>query len=466
MNKILKTSILGLAFVVPVFMAGDASATEQINEIHISSHAESAQVGKLLPFDVVADPGYISAEDYGSNTSWSHWEEGVDNAWHGFGDEEPTAVQDGKTHYALRVLVTADEGYVFSDNPTILFTKGDSEGSEDYTNRGYSTFTPNEGNTDGYVYIDLGYATTTENSDTFFDVTYDFNGGATFDGEEVYVKHMASVAPALSIETLIECFDYSAEEDECHPLDVYRGKELDYVTVNGERHDLGEGDGYMLDRNTTIVYYWSDAEPNREAKDEAGNSISFYEPEARRENYTLTIESRNLNMTDEELEEIGWGEMKAFYELGKNTLIGLVGDEGDILTYMEIRVCDATPGEDYCPDDGPFTVRLKLSDDMKGYDIYKLMYADINIDEGSGELISAESEVPIVCDLDGDDYVVCVLPHLSGYALIGFNETAAPNTGVMTSSRETSSESIILAIIVATTFISAGAFIIVSESRR
>ena len=462
MNKILKTSILGLAFVAPKFMAGNAFAAEQIDEIHISSHAESAQAGRLMSFDAVADPDYITAEDYGSNTNWSYWEEGVDNAWHGFGSEEPTAVQDGKTHYALRILVTADEGYVFSDNPNIFFTKGDSEVGEDYTNRGYSTFTPNEGNTNGYVYIDLGYAAEPagEGEEPVFAVTYDFNGGATFNGEGTYTTHSVAVAPALSVETLIECFDYDAEANECHPLDVYRGKELDYVTVNGEQHDLGEGDGYMLNQDTTIVYYWSDADPNKVAEDEAGNSISFYDPEENRE-YELLVQTVSLNMTDKELEAIGMD--KEEYELGKGTIMSLVGDEGDVLAYMEILVCDANPEEDFCPHDGPFTVRLKLPDNARGYDFYKLMFVDMDI-SAEGEVV-ADSEEAITCDLDGD-YIVCVLPHLSGYVLIGSNETSAPNTGVMTSSREAASESIILAIIVATAFISAGVFIVVSESRR
>ena len=458
MNKILKSCVLGLAVIAPAFIASDAFAAEQINEIHISSHAESAQAGKLMPFDAAVDPSYITAEDYGSNTNWARWEEGADSSWHGFGSEEPIAVQDGKTHYALRILVTADEGYVFSDSPTIRFTKGDSEDSEDFTNRGYSMFTPNEGNTNGYVYIDLGFATEPagEGEEPVFTVTYDFNGGATFNGEETYTTHSVAVAPALNADTLIECFDYDAEANECHPLDVYRGKELEYVTVNGERHDLGDDDGYLLNKDTTIVYYWIDHEPNKVAEDEAGNSASFYEPNEERE-FTLQIYPYSFSMTDEELEEMGID--RAEYEAGKAIVLDAVGEYGDTLAYIEFEIC--ATDEDYCVHDGPIDVKLRLSDDMKGHNIYKLVFVDI-IDDGAEVIV----DDPVICELDETgDYILCTLPHLSGYALVVSDE-GAPNTGVLGKIREGFSESIVLAVIVATAFVSAGIFLIVSETRR
>ena len=141
----------------------------------------------------------------------------------------------------------------------------------------------------------------------------------------------------------------------------------------------------------------------------------------------LEVETVNLNMTDAELEEIGMG--KEEYELGRSAIVGVVGDQGDVLAYFEILVCDANPEEDFCPHDKQFTIRLKLSDEMKGYDTYKLMYVDLSM-TADGD-VNVEHEDPIVCEIDGD-YIVCVLPHLSGYALIGANEeggTDSPDTG-------------------------------------
>jgi hypothetical protein len=270
-----------------------------------------------------------------------------------------------------------------------------------------------------------------EIGENVFTITYDFNGGATFGGEETYEEQSAGYVPSLNNYTLVECFDFIELEEggtECHPLDVEPGYELDYVTVNDERHDLGEDDAYELNQDTTIVYYWKAKEPNKTSEDGNGNSITYYDEDEERE-FSLTVDTVTLDMTDEELEEIGMP--TEIYELGKSTVLSIVGDQGDTLAFLSIEACDANPNEDFCPHNWPFTLRLKLSDDMKGYSIYKLMYVDINI-SGEGELISADSEDAVICELDGDDYIVCQMPHLSSYALIGSNEEEeeedAPNT--------------------------------------
>jgi len=270
-----------------------------------------------------------------------------------------------------------------------------------------------------------------ELGENVFTITYDFNGGATFGDEGTYEKHSVGLAPFLNNYTLVDCFEEARigeDEVECHPLDVEPGYELDYVTVNDERHNLGEDDAYELNQDTTIIYYWKAKEPNKTSEDGNGNSITYYDEDEQRE-LTLTVETVTLDMTDEELEEMGMP--KEIYELGKNTVLSIVGDQGNTLAFLNIEVCDANPEEDFCPHNWPFTLRLKLSDDMKGYDTYKLMYVDINISD-EGELISADSEDAVVCEPDSDDYIICRMPHLSSYALIGSNEEEgeedAPNT--------------------------------------
>ena len=70
-----------------------------------------------------------------------------------------------------------------------------------------------------------------------------------------------------------------------------------------------------------------------------------------------------------------------------------------------------------------FKIRIKITDDIKGYDNYSLVYVDDNYD----------TEDPITLTVNGD-YLEGVLPHLSAYALMGDNnpvqdEIANPNTG-------------------------------------
>ncbi len=458
MSKYFK-GILGFAFVAAFFASGNAFATETINEIHISSHRSVVYEGELRNFDVASGTDHVQAEDYGSNTNWAQWGEGMES-WHGFGTETPSAVADGTTHYALRVLVTPEADYVISDNPTILFTKGDSEESENYTNVGRTTFSKNSDGS-GYVYLDLGTAEQ-EEPEPVFEVTYDFNGGATFRDEGTFVTHMVSVVPFLNDHNLITCIEYDREADECHYIDVKRGYTLDHVTVNGVLHDLSEGDAYELNQDTRIVYYWNAVEPNKEAEDGEGNSIAFYDENEERE-YNLSVKTYSFNMTEEELEQLD-EEDRAAYEMGKDAVVAIVGDEGQTLAYMEILVCDAKPGVDMCPHDGPFTVRLKLPEDAKGYDIYKLMYIDLYQTE-DGEFAS-EFEDPITCDLDSSDHIICVLPHLSGYALIGANDSKAPNTGVMTSNHDTLAESIFITVVAASALAFTGFYLIKKATNK
>lgn len=153
------------------------------------------------------------------------------------------------------------------------------------------------------------------------------------------------------------------------------------------------------------------------------------------------------------------------YNTGRSLILNAIGDNGDMLAYLEINVCEGAPREGEteprCAHQGPFTVKIKIPEGMTGYNIYKLMYADVNVDSDGAQITS---EDPIICDRE-EDYITCVLPHLSGYAMIGSNE-AAPDTGVMINSHEGISESIILAIVLAVAFISAGVFMVVYDVRR
>ena len=246
--------------------------------------------------------------------------------------------------------------------------------------------------------------------------------------------------------------------------DDYRFSPTFTATINGEVAEIEEYNSYS-DGTWVATYTLLEAVEGETytVSNEAGETITFVDGAEHDFEY-FGVQFASLSMTPAELEEIGMDEET--YNIGKNLIIDAVGDKGETLAYLEINVCEAEPHEDdevppYCAHEGPFTARIKIPEGMTGYNIYKVMYMDVNIDEDGA---SVETGDLIICDKDGD-YITCVLPHLSGYALIGSNESA-PNTGIVTNTHETISESIILAVTSATVFVFAGFFIITSKSRR
>ena len=314
-----------------------------------------------------------------------------------------------------------------------------------------------------------------ELNESVYTITYDFNGGATFEGKTTHTKRSVGVAPDLNYGSLVTCFDYVADLDECHSLDVLKGKELDHVTVNGEEHYLAPGDGYMLDSDTTIVYYWNDLEMDSYTVTDAnGNSITFDEAEGHE--YILEVNSFSFSMTDEELAAFDPPISREEYEAGKSAITDAVKDQGPVIAYFEIEVyeipvcgeegqpcmCEVEEVEVPCHDDvhqGPFEIKIKYTDNMAGFDAYKF----VNVDMANDGLVTVGDVVELTL-VDG--YLVGTIPHLSGYALIGSDEPNAPNTGAFTSLREIISEDSILTIVLATAFISAGAFLIIHDLRR
>lgn len=68
--------------------------------------------------------------------------------------------------------------------------------------------------------------------------------------------------------------------------------------------------------------------------------------------------------------------------------------------------------------EGPFTIKIKLTSEMKKYNTFKLMC--VNEDFSVGE--------PITLEVEGD-YLVGTLEHLSLYTLVGSNVEQVPKTG-------------------------------------
>ena len=281
-----------------------------------------------------------------------------------------------------------------------------------------------------------------ENPEPTFVMTFDFNGGATFDGKDTLTREGVSYAPILNEPFLISCIDYDAENDECHSLEIKKGKALDYVTVNGERHEVGEDYGFMFNKDTVIKYFWTDVElPSYTAESEGGDSITFDEEEGHE--FRLNVNKFSFSMTDEELAKIET--TREDYEAGKATITKAVEKYGPTILYIEIEVYDE---EDHPITQGPFDIKIKYTEDMAGYDSYKLVYIEMN---EQGKVVTVEEGATLTLDKTGK-FLVGTLEHLSGYALVGItNETddlpGAPDTGTFTN---TPSASISLLTIIGT----------------
>ena len=152
MKKILTT--LSLVLIVMLIPMINVKAEGTVDEIRIESAMTTVTEGALPQYTVTTTTEHITIEAYGSNTNWAQWPEGY-SSWHGFGTEEPTAVADDTTHYALRLSISLESGYTFGETPTIYFN------GTNVTNEGHTSIT--DFGTNGFVYIDLGTATAEAN---------------------------------------------------------------------------------------------------------------------------------------------------------------------------------------------------------------------------------------------------------------------------------------------------------------
>ena len=137
-------------------------------------------------------------------------------------------------------------------------------------------------------------------------------------------------------------------------------------------------------------------------EDANGNTITFNEIPDRE--YELTIVDY-LSYTKEEVIEMA-GITSEVYDEAIGIIKELASQEGTLISLFEISVVDKVDGHNIVQ--GPLTIRIKITDDMKNYNSFKLLYISDN------QVIEDIVELTI----DGD-YLVGTLPHLSQYVLVG-----------------------------------------------
>jgi len=131
-----------------------------------------------------------------------------------------------------------------------------------------------------------------------------------------------------------------------------------------------------------------------------GNGLSFKKEDGH--NYTLSFQNLT-SLTDEELKS-----MNVTKEEYNTTLVSITEktkEYGNLLALYSIIVTDENAEEVHS---GPFSVKIKLTEEMKKYNTFKLIYID---DEMNAKTV-------VELKIEGE-YLVGELPHLSNYALLG-----------------------------------------------
>ncbi len=168
----------------------------------------------------------------------------------------------------------------------------------------------------------------------------------------------------------------------------------------------------------TLNARWID---NNDLKDytvtnDDGNSISFTDEEGH--NYKLTMFDI-LSMSKEDLMAMNPGMTEDDYNNTMTLLDELASQTGSLLKLYEIEVYEdnATTGDTTELHEGPFQIKIKITDEMKEYNSFKLVY--LKNDFTLGEIVDLE--------IDGD-YLIGTVPHLSTYMLTGSTEVVNPST--------------------------------------
>lgn len=170
----------------------------------------------------------------------------------------------------------------------------------------------------------------------------------------------------------------------------------------------------------TLYARWID---NDDLKDytitnDDGNSISFTDEEGH--NYKLNMFDI-LSLSKEEIMAMDPTITEESYEQMIDLLKDITKSNGELLKVYEIEVFeDNTVTNDITSlHEGPFNVKIKLTDEMKKYDTFKLIY--LKNDFTLGEVVELTIE---------GDYAVGNVPHLSTYMLTGSitGTTNGPNT--------------------------------------
>lgn len=201
--------------------------------------------------------------------------------------------------------------------------------------------------------------------------------------------------------------------------------EKDGFTFGGWYEDQGLTIQFDFNRgiidDTDIYAKWIDNNNVQEYvfDDDKGNVISFLDEVGRRFVFSivdmLSIPKEDIVASDPEM-------TSELYDMVVNNIRKTSEAKGGkLISILQIEVIDldvTNPNDpNYYYTNGPFTIKLKITDEMKKYDSFQLAY--INDSFTAVDFIDMTIE---------GDYAVCTLPHLSVYSLIGNTTPESPKT--------------------------------------
>ena len=146
--------------------------------------------------------------------------------------------------------------------------------------------------------------------------------------------------------------------------------------------------------------------------DDKGNVISLTYEKNRELSFTMID---YLAFSPEDLETAGISQ--EFYDSAMKGIKNATKQHGTMLSFYEFQVEN---DDGFLIHEGPFNIKIKMTDEMKKYDIFKIVYIDVE------DNLATES--PITLTQEGG-YLVGTLEHLSTYALVGSNTPSSPQTG-------------------------------------
>ena len=143
--------------------------------------------------------------------------------------------------------------------------------------------------------------------------------------------------------------------------------------------------------------------------DDKGNVISLTYEKNRELSFTMID---YLAFSPKDLETMGMPQ--ELYDSMMEGIANATKQHGTLLSFYEIQVEN---DDGFLIHEGPFYIKIKMTDEMKKYDIFKIVYTDTED--------NFATESPITLTLEGG-YLVGTLEHLSTYALVGDNAPSAP----------------------------------------
>ena len=187
------------------------------------------------------------------------------------------------------------------------------------------------------------------------------------------------------------------------------------IDENGNTTLVSTRDGVELPPYGETLIFSVVKKPETESytlTDDKGNVISLTYEKNRELSFTMID---YLAFSPEDLETAGISQ--EFYDSAMKGIKNATKQHGTLLSFYEIQVEN---DDGFLIHEGPFYIKIKMTDEMKKYDIFKIVYIDVE------DNLATES--PITLTQEGG-YLVGTLEHLSTYALVGSNTPSSPQTG-------------------------------------